>query len=112
MSRTWLESVLQVWHQVVFPEDQLPVQVGDVQVGQCAKTLNDKLLGLLLVDLSRQVTNVVLQATEHKHKHLKAVAANFSESTFIGHSEFRLKKSKIQESNKTEGFQSCSLLST
>lgn len=97
MSRTWLESVLQVWHQVVFPEDQLPVQVGDVQVGQCAETLDDRLLGLLLVDLSRQVTDVILQATQHKHKHLPAVAANFSESTFIGHSDVRLKKPEIQE---------------
>lgn len=61
VTHTWFESVLQVGHQVVLKEDQLPVQVGDVQIGQRAQTLDHELLGLLLIDLSCQVTDVVLR---------------------------------------------------
>lgn len=61
-SHTWFESVFQEGHQVVLLEDQRPVQVGDGQIGQRAQTLDHKLLSLVLADLSRQVTNVILPA--------------------------------------------------
>jgi len=56
--------VLEEGDQVVLSEDQLPVQVGDGEVGQGAQALDHKLLGLLLADLGRQVTDVVLPGEE------------------------------------------------
>lgn len=68
---TWFKSVFQVGHQVVLVENQGPVQVGDAQIGQCAQTLNHKLLRLLLVNVSCQVTDVVLQ------KYIKYIQRHF-----------------------------------
>lgn len=66
-THTWFESVVQVGHQVVLLEHQLPVQVGDGQIGQRAQTLDHKLLCLLLTDLSCQIPDVVLPAHTHTH---------------------------------------------
>lgn len=73
VSVTRFEALFEVRDEVVFAEQQLPVQVRDGEVRQRAQTLDHKLLVFFRADLSCQITHIILQQRKRTQIHDHAV---------------------------------------